>query len=136
MINARSSEGQWMKYEGAESKPDEQPSVIYPVYIKGNSVFIGRQMFLFNKPGFCWDGEDERGIYKACVSNVLSKFDIAGISFDSVYLFTFAYKNSERDSVTNHIYMSAGDKIILQSETTAGDTVLASEKLVGIEKVD
>jgi sodium-dependent phosphate cotransporter len=114
-INMRNHSGEWSKYEGAQSVDNEMPSMIYPISFKNNSLFAGKSLFLFNKPGFCWDGEDEQGKYRGCVEAVHNTFTTpAGQSFDGVYECSVRYSGA--DSLVHHIYLSAPLKLMVKHD--------------------
>jgi solute carrier family 34 (sodium-dependent phosphate cotransporter) len=134
--NTRIKTGEWIRYEGIKGESNEEPSLIYPVSVKNNTLFIGDQMFLFNKPGFCWDGEDEKGKFQSCVENILHTFKIANTTFDSVFVFQKTY-NNPTDTIIHKSYISAPYKIQLQQETvTAGKETKILEQLVRFETND
>jgi sodium-dependent phosphate cotransporter len=129
-MNTKTQTGEWTKYEGADTS--EQPSLIFPVSVKNNSLFIGKKMFLFNRPGFCWDGEDENGKFKSCIKEVLPSLVLSQTKFDSVYVCDISYTGSE--PTVHRYYVSAPFKIMLQHEVfVPGGTPQTLEKLVGFE---
>jgi solute carrier family 34 (sodium-dependent phosphate cotransporter) len=115
-MNMRNQSGEWSKYEGARAQDvDEMPVMIFPVSFKNNSLFAGKSLFLFNKPGFCWDGEDERGKYRGCVEAMHKTFVTpTGQSFDAVYECTVRYGGA--DSLVHHIYLSAPLKLMVKHD--------------------
>ena len=115
-VNSRTQAGEWTTFAGAKKEPGEEPLTIYPVYLKNTTLFIGKQMFLFNRPGFCWDGENENGQYKACIDKILSTTNFCNRPFDSVFVYSLQY-SAGSDSVSHRYYMSAQYKIILQHES-------------------
>jgi len=120
-MNRRSQTGEWTKFERNGENNGVEPSLIYPVSIKNNTLFVGKRMFLFSKPGFCWDGEDTRGSFKSCIEKIIPTFRISGAVFDSVYVFSIAYP-MRADSVKEYYYLSAPHKILLkQEEITPGN---------------
>ena len=128
--NVRTQSGEWSKYEG---NSNEVPSLIYPVSLKNNTLFIGNEMFLFNRPGFCWDGEDDKGKFQSCIETILPSLQISNFKFDSVYVCRVSYINV--DSVVHKYYVSAPYKIYLQHEiVTPGYETRVLEKLVGLER--
>jgi len=130
--NPRTKTGEWSYYEGEFSGENEEPSLIFPVSIKNRSLFIGKRMFLLNKPGFCWDGENEDGKFKACVREIMPQWKTAGQVFDSVYVCEFKYLIP--DSTIHTYYLSAPLSIILQHDiSSAADTTL-TEKLINFEE--
>jgi solute carrier family 34 (sodium-dependent phosphate cotransporter) len=91
-------------------------------------------MFLLDRPGFCWDGADTQGRYKACIDQIVKKMEFASHTFDSVYVCRVKYQESS-DSVTLRYYISAPLKLMLQRETVKHDSVLVNtEKLVKFEE--
>lgn len=124
-MNMRNQSGEWSKYDGIEKVTGEMPVVIYPVSFKNNSMYAGDALYLFNRPGFCWDGEDDRGKYKACVDQIYKEFNTQnGVAFDSVYRCSVQYTRAVSDSATHLYYLSAPLKIIVRHE------ILGREKRV------
>jgi sodium-dependent phosphate cotransporter len=114
-MNMRNQSGEWSKYEGAQSADNEMPSMIYPISCKNNSLYAGKSLFLFNKPGFCWDGEDEQGKYRGCVEAVHDTFITpAGQAFDAVYECTIRYGAAQ--NLVHHIYLSAPLKLMVKHD--------------------
>jgi sodium-dependent phosphate cotransporter len=126
-MNSRTKSGDWLVFEGKYPESDH-PSVIYPVSWKNTAFFIGNDMYLFNKPGYCWDGEDTRGKYQTCVGEVLQKFTVSGLSFDSVYVFHRKYR-VENDSI-HRIYLSSHHKILLARDVSLRDSVIRKEEII------
>ncbi len=115
------------------SDVNAEPSLIYPVSVKNNTLFIGKQMFLFNRPGFCWDGENEIGKFQSCIEKILPSMQVSNIRFDSVYVCRVLYTDPI-DSVVHKYYVSAPYKIYLQHEiVTSQNESRISEKLVRFE---
>jgi sodium-dependent phosphate cotransporter len=116
-MNMRSQSGEWSRYEGVEKMAGETPDIIYPVSFKNNSMYVGNAIYLFNKPGFCWDGEDDSGKYKACIDKIYPVFKTqSGEAFDSVYQCSVRYSYAVPDSITHLYYMSARSKIMVKHE--------------------
>ena len=133
-MNMRNQSGEWSRYDGIEKLAGEMPVVIYPVSFKNNSMYAGDALYLFNKPGFCWDGEDESGKYKACVDQIYRKFNTqSGEAFDSVYQCSMRYANTVSDSTIHLYYMSAPLKIMVRHEVIdGGKKVLLLEEAVKV----
>ena len=126
-INVRTQTGEWTKYNNDE--PGTEPAFIYPMTVKNNTLLVGKQMFRFSRPGFCWDGEDEKGKFKTCIVQVMPKMEMAGQSFDSVFVAQVNYANAT-DSIAHRYYMNATYNILLQHEILApGKAPLVAEKL-------
>jgi len=125
--NVRTQTGEWTKYNSDE--PGTEPAFIYPMTVKNNTLLVGKQMFRYSRPGFCWDGEDEKGKFKTCIVKVMPKMEMAGQSFDSVFVAQVNYENAT-DSTAHRYYMSATYNILLQHEILApGKAPLVAEKL-------
>jgi len=131
-LNARTQTGEWTRFDGAGTGFGEEPSLIYPVSVKNNTLFVGKNMFLFNRVGFCWDSEDEKGRFTSCIENILRDFHESEIKFDSVYVCRTTY--NEEDSILHRFYISAPFKIMLRHEVLSpGGKAFVAEKLVGFE---
>ncbi|HZI26467.1 MAG TPA: hypothetical protein VFD46_15385, partial [Chryseolinea sp.] len=97
------------------------------------TLFVGKDMFLFSRPGFCWDGENEQGKFQSCIEKILPSMKVSNITFDSVYVCRVFYTNSP-DSLVHQYYLSAPYKIYLQHELISakkGSAII--EKLVQFE---
>jgi solute carrier family 34 (sodium-dependent phosphate cotransporter) len=132
-MNTRTQYGEWKQYGGREPSTGEQPDLIYPVYVKNATLFIGNEMVLFNRPGFCWDGEQDNRKYTTCIEEVLSTFSVSDKLFDSVYVFKAVFHDQE-NTAFQRFYYSAPLKIMVQREVVRGDTVSEVEKLIGFEE--
>ena len=132
-VNMRTQSGEWATYPGAEKQFDEMPTAIYPVSFKNNSLFAGKALFLFNKPGFCWDGEDDQGKYEGCIEKIHGTFDTdARQHFDSVYQCSVRYEPVTPDSILHRYYISAPLKIIVRHEMLNGKSeILLQEEAIG-----
>lgn len=129
-LNTRTQTGEWTRYDGAGVSTE--PSLIYPVSVKNNTLFVGKKMFLFNRIGFCWDGVDERGEFTSCIEKILTTFTESQIRFDSVYVCDFTYTIA--DSIKHRYYFSAPYKIMLRHEVVKPKgEVFTAEKLVQFE---
>jgi hypothetical protein len=94
-------------------------------------------MYLFNKPGFCWDGENKDGKFKACVEEILPKLTLSpNLIFDSVYVYKRDYYGATAaDSIQMRIYISAHYAIILKKETLLkNNKLISSERVVSISE--
>jgi sodium-dependent phosphate cotransporter len=128
-FNKKTQSGEWMKFPGS-ANDNALPALIYPISVKNNTLFIGKSMFLFNRPGFCWDSEDETGTYRSCIEAILPSMRISNINFDSVFVCRVTYSNPV-DSLVHRYYVSAPYKIYLQHEvTTPQETTTLIEKVV------
>lgn len=131
-VNTRTRSGEWAIYGGVDHRVETEPVLIYPVSSSNTSMFVGKQMFQFTRPGFCWDGEDEFGKYRSCVERIERHYQIAGQSFDSVYLYHREYTGSEQR--IHRLLMSAKEKVFLQQEITGAQGLILREELVALER--
>lgn len=116
-LNLRQQTGEWAYFHQLNEENDQPPDLIYPVYLKNNSLFVGQEMFLFSKPGFCWDGEDKQGKFRACIEKIIPRWQVSPtLSFDSVYVCTRQYSRIGADSAVQKIYLSPVYKVILKRE--------------------
>jgi sodium-dependent phosphate cotransporter len=129
-MNRRTFSGEWTFYPGTEHSVDIEPALIYPVSSRNATLFVGKQMFQFTRPGFCWDGEDEFGKYKSCIQKIERRYQAAGITFDSVYVYQRDYARSR----VHRLLMTAREKIVLQQEITGPDGIILREELTGFER--
>jgi sodium-dependent phosphate cotransporter len=134
--NKRNQTGQWTLYSGREKQVNEEPSLIYPVYVKNNSLIVGKGLYQFNKPPKCWDGEDEGGKYKACAEQILPHMKTSfGLSFDSVYVYSLQHGDGSLDSLRYKIYVSAPLKIIVKREVySTSHDILQEEEIADMKK--
>lgn len=129
--NVRTQNGEWERYNGADTESSKEPDLVYPVAVKNNTLFAGKDMYRFTKPGFCWDGEDTTGTYEACVDSVLATHTVGNIRFDSVYVCHVQYNSTKGPAPLYRIYLSAPYRIILRRESLTKDNkVIASEQVV------
>lgn len=136
-MNVRSQSGEWIQYNSEKPTLREEPVMIFPITVKNNILFAKRQMYLFNKPGFCWDGENNDGKFKSCIESILPSLSLSsGLKFDSVYVYKRDYykQQSSVDSINVRIFISAPYRIILKRETRCGNKLVSSEEIVEFVK--
>jgi len=122
--------GEWLVYNTASL----EPSLILPVYKKNDILFINKEMYLFNKVGFCWDEESTLGKYRTCIDEVLPSLKVnADLSFDSVYVYTQNFYN-QTDSTFTRVYMSKEYPIILKKERLQKDRIIETEEITSFSK--
>jgi solute carrier family 34 (sodium-dependent phosphate cotransporter) len=132
-INTRTQAGEFSKFDDESNHINTMPTAIYPVSIKNNILFIGKQMFLFNGPGFCWDGENENGKFQSCIETILPSYKAADIIFDSVYVCRLRYTHPN-DSIVHRYYVSAPYKVYLRHEIVSPqEKVKVVEQLIHFE---
>ncbi|HEU5290191.1 MAG TPA: Na/Pi symporter [Cyclobacteriaceae bacterium] len=122
--------GEWLIYN--TSSPE--PSLILPVYKKNDILFINKEMYLFNKAGFCWDEEGTQGKYRTCIQEVLPSLQLnAALSFDSVYVYTQQFYN-QTDSMITRVYMSKEYPVILKKERVQKERIIETEEVTSFSK--
>src|SRR5688572_4372598 len=122
--------GEWLVYNSTSP----EPSLILPVYRKNDILFINKEMYLFNKSGFCWDGESAAGKYRTCIQEVLPSLQInSNLSFDSVYVYTQKFYN-DADSLITRVYMSKEFPIILKQEREQKGHIVEAEEIISFSK--
>jgi len=96
---------------------DTQPGQIFSVYRKKNLVFFNNELYEFNKPGFCRDGEEQNKKYKLCIREVLPQLSLnPSLTLDSVYVFE-KHLYEDPDSVATLTFISGTQNIIAKRET-------------------
>ncbi len=132
-MNTRNQSGEWLYYTSTPPLADKDTEFIFPVLLKNNVLFARKQLYFFNKPGFCWDGEDENGKYKSCIVDILSTLTVNENKFDSVYVYRQIYYKPKADSVIKWTYISAPYLIIVKKEAISnGQVVVSSDKIVSL----
>jgi hypothetical protein len=97
-------------------------------------LLIGKQMFLFNQIGFCWDGQDTKAQQSTCVESVRRKLELSTeLSFDSVYVFREKFI-AEADTIVRRMYISKGLPLILKKESSKNGVPIESERVIALEK--
>lgn len=112
----------------------DEPSMIFPVYQKNNILFINNEIYWFNTPGFCWDGESGDKKYRMCIEKILSVFEInSTLRFDSVYVYSQNFYN-DPDSVRTQIYLSKNHPLILKRERTVRGLLAETDEITDFIK--
>ena len=134
-MNRTTRSGEWLTFQQDNTDPGLEPNAIVPVYIKNNILFINHEMYMFNRPGFCWDGESAEGQYKACVEDVLSSFTVSGITFDSVYVYQHLFNEPSSSGIsTSRYYISVHYPLVLKQEILDPEgKVIRSEQIIQLE---
>lgn len=127
-MNTATQNGEWLMF--GNFKPD--PEQILTVYKKNNILFINKDMYMFNKPGFCWDGQNEKGKYQSCIEEIIGKFKLQTMTFDSVYVYrNRSYDPGVNDSISHRYYISVNYPLILKKEKLdRNSNVIFTEELV------
>lgn len=121
--------GQMLVY----NTPDDEPSLIFTVYRKNNILFINDEMYMFNAPGFCWDGAANNKKYRMCVEQVLPSQEFKSLSFDSVYVYSQKFYD-DPDSAYANIYVSKLYPLILKRELHSRGSLTETEEITGFTK--
>jgi sodium-dependent phosphate cotransporter len=128
-MNRHTNIGSWTTYAGKGNGSGAEPSLIFPVSLKNESLSIGRKVFQLTTPGLCWDGADEKGKMTSCLEKILPSFRAAGHTFDSVFVYRVAYP-TRLDTTIHVYYLSAPYMLILQHQITNPIESQMIEKLV------
>lgn len=134
-MNPHTQRGEWIYYGGKDPITGEVPLLIYPVIATEKNLVVGKDQFFFNKVGFCWEGRNETGIYKACVDQILPGYKVNGMAdVDSVHVFVFRYEGA--DSAVNTYVLNERQKIVLQHKTVIAQKVQSVDRLIEIKALD
>lgn len=131
-VNRRTLNGEWIYYRGIDDA-NQLPERIEAVSTRKNTFMVGDDLFLFNRPGFCWDNERDGVRVHTCVETIRSELTIADHSFDSVYVFRQAFLN-DGDSVVHRYYFAGRERILLLHEGDSTGSSQTLEKLVSFEE--
>jgi len=127
----RNRTGEWAFYNNNEAT---EPSMIFPVYIKNNILFVNKEMYMYNRPGFCWDGETEDGKYHMCIQEIMKSLTLTpSLKFDSVYVYTQKFYE-DADSTLTRIYISGVFPVILKREKEKQGRVIEMEEIVAFSR--
>jgi solute carrier family 34 (sodium-dependent phosphate cotransporter) len=107
----------WMIYDSTNGNQTE-PSEILSVYRRKNILIINNELYELNKPGFCRDGEDEKGKFKSCIVKIIPSLPLTPtLSADSVYVFEKQwYQPSRVDSTIARLYISSALNLLVKKE--------------------
>jgi len=129
-IHARTNTGEQIVYNTLS----DEPSLIYSISKKNNILFINNDMYLFNSPGFCWDGENSAGKYKMCIDSIMSSLQVSpALQFESVYVYTQQFYNRQDSSITR-FFVSSLHPLILKQELEREGKLVETEYLVSFSK--
>lgn len=132
-INLTTKNGQWTEYNPYDSNSNT-PTKIYPLSFQNKVLFVKDNMYLFEEPGFCWDGEDDFGKYQCCVTSILPSLEVLPtLSMDSVYIYTVKYYGDTLHRTT-HLYLNATIPVILKQEIRDSTGILESKRIVFYRK--
>ncbi len=127
--------GNWAVYDQMNETWAE-PGEIISVYRRRNLLIINNELYEFNKPGFCRDGEDEHGKYQLCIRSIENKIVInPSFSAEKVYVFEKRFYDPAKDSSTTWSYISEQDNLLVKREKRdKSGKILMSEVLFKLEK--
>lgn len=104
----------WAYFESEKGEPEK----LIAVERRKNILIINNELYEFNKPGFCRDGEDGGGQYQMCIKNIIPQYKVnEKVTADSVYVFFKEYGNSDQVE----LLISATENIIVARRSVAGD---------------
>jgi len=108
----------WAYYD----KDPNVPSQLIPVERRSKMLLINNELFEFNKPGSCRDGEDSQGTYRSCVVQIVPTVQISkNTRADSVYVFKKIYS----DNHFVELSVSARENVIVKKVLSRdGHTVI------------
>lgn len=132
-INQSTKSGQWIEFSPYDSNSNA-PTKIYSLHFQNNALFVNDNVFMFGKPGFCWDGEDETGKYQSCIKTILPSLEILPLqTIDSIYVYSIKYyADSANRSMT--LYLSPLIPAILKQEVRDSSGVLETRRIVTLKK--
>ncbi len=125
------------RFKSPSVNTDDAISEIYDIYRDNNVIFMNNNIFLINKPGFCWDDEKKLGKFKMCIEEIRPSMQINdAIAVDSVLIIKKEYYNpAPLDSVYFRYYLSTAEGYLVRTEkySKTGD-IIESEQLIDIQK--
>lgn len=126
-INHTTGKGQWVELADTTS---ERINQVLNFTFRDNVLFVNGTMFMFSKPGYCWDGEDPQGKYKLCIDSVIARYNATStVSLDSVYVFRQAY---DQGNMVRAVYMSPLKPVVLREVWLDSLKEVRSRKLTSI----
>lgn len=129
-IQSWNKNGEWMIYNKGES----EAFMTVPVFQKNNSLFINKEMFLFGKPGSCWDSENGGIKYTICLQEILPTLQLTNqLVFDSVFVFTHQPGQSPVPA-QKRIFISKHYPVILKQEREMDGQIVETESIVSFSK--
>lgn len=125
----------WMVYDSSAVNLTA-PVRIFSVYRRQNMLMVNNELFELNKPGFCRDGEDEKGKYQTCIVEILPNLVLTqALTADSVYVYLKKWYEPRGDSTMARTYISATLNLLVRKETLNNQgAVLTRDDLVEIKK--
>ncbi len=125
----------WMIYDSATDQTE--PTEILSVYRRKNILIINNELYELNKPGFCRDGEDDKGKFQSCILKIIPSLSLTStLTVDSVYVFEKNWDQPERvDSTSTRLYISSALNLLVKKEkiNTHGQ-VITNDQLIELIK--
>lgn len=132
-VNHTTKSGQWIELSASDSVLSA-PTKIRPVHFRNNVLFVEQDVYMFTKPGFCWDGEDDRGKYRLCIDSILPTFSVNDHEVvDSVYVYRLTYY-SDSTKRTKEIYLSPLTPLILKEVTNDSSATVLVKRIISFKK--
>ena len=134
-MNTTTNSGEWLRFNRDTLRAGSDPDQIVPVHMKNNVLFINSEMHMFNRPGFCWDGENATGKYKTCIVEILPRLRLSGLTFDSVYVYQQRqYDPGISSAAASRYYISVHYPLILKREILNREGhIIRSEQITKLE---
>jgi sodium-dependent phosphate cotransporter len=130
-INLNTKSGQWIEYNPHDSNI---PAKIYPLHFQNNLLFVENTIFMFGKPGVCWDGEDGHGKYQCCITTILPSFEVLpSLKMDSVYVYSLKHYGDTLHRTTT-LYLNSQTPVILKQEIRDSTGILETKRIVIFRK--
>jgi len=122
----------WLQYD---STSPAETRKIHTIYRRKNLLVLDNDVYELNKPGFCRDGEDGRGVYSICIKEILPVFQPSkSISCDSVFVFEKSWINTT-DSLSLRTYIDPRRNLLVKQEwANSKGRVLEQETLLEIRE--
>ena len=129
-MNMVTQSGEWLTFNNYDPNAPSEPDQIFAVYKKNNILFINKEMYMFNQPGYCWDGQNSNGKYQSCIDDIIPHLTVRHHTYDSVYVYKRKFYDPViSDSISSRHYVSVYYPLILKKETLdkQGNTIIIEE---------
>jgi ribosome biogenesis GTPase A len=129
-MNMVTQSGEWLTFNSYSPDTPAEPDQIVAVYKKNNVLFINKEMYMFNQPGYCWDGQNSNGKYQSCIDDIIPHLTVRRGTYDSVYVYKRKfYDLALSDSISSRYYISVYYPLILKKEILdkQGSTIIVEE---------
>jgi ribosome biogenesis GTPase A len=129
-MNTVTQSGEWLTFSSYDPNAPSEPDQIFAVYKKNNILFINKEMYMFNQPGYCWDGQNSNGKYQSCIDDIIPHLSVRHGTYDSVYVYNRKFYDPVlSDSISLRYYISVYYPLILKKEILdkQGSTIIVEE---------